>query len=94
VALSPENLLFRKADSSTALDASQANLPAPARNDSQERGQAMKNYASIIGAFVGGGIGAVIGTSLHQPAVWLPLGIGIGLAIGIEIKERRKVARS
>jgi uncharacterized membrane protein YoaK (UPF0700 family) len=54
----------------------------------------MKNYASIIGAFVGGGIGAVIGTSLHQPAVWLPLGIGVGLAIGIEIKERRKVARS
>ena len=48
----------------------------------------MKNYASIIGALVGGGIGAIIGHSLHQPAVWLPLGIGIGSAIGVEIREK------
>jgi uncharacterized membrane protein YoaK (UPF0700 family) len=48
----------------------------------------MKNYASIIGAFVGGIIGATIGQSLHHPTVWLPLGVGIGLAIGIEIREK------
>jgi uncharacterized membrane protein YoaK (UPF0700 family) len=50
----------------------------------------MKHYAIIIGAFVGGAIGATIGESLHRPAMWLPLGIGIGLAIGIEIRDRKK----
>lgn len=50
----------------------------------------MKSYASIIGAIIGGILGLSIGHSLHQPGVWLPLGIGIGLAIGIEITERRE----
>ena len=48
----------------------------------------MKNYAGIIGAFVGGLIGLSIGQALHHPAVWLPLGVGIGLAIGVEIREK------
>lgn len=50
----------------------------------------MKSYASAIGAFVGAGIGLVMGQSLHHPLVWLPLCVGIGLAIGIEIDERTK----
>jgi uncharacterized membrane protein YoaK (UPF0700 family) len=60
------------------------------RNDNKERRYGMKSYASIIGAFLGGAVGSIVGVSLHQPAVWLPLGIGIGLSIGIEIKDRQK----
>jgi uncharacterized membrane protein YoaK (UPF0700 family) len=65
----------------------QKQIPPSGRNDNRKEG-AMKHYATIIGAFVGGAIGATIGGSLHHPAMWLPLGIGIGLAIGIEIRER------
>jgi len=48
----------------------------------------MKHYASIIGVAIGASIGAAMALVTHQAAVWLPLGIGIGLAIGVEIREK------
>jgi predicted MFS family arabinose efflux permease len=69
----------------------------------QLRGFAMKDNASFIGAssigaiFIGVLIGGVIGVAMaaatHHPAVWLPLAIGVGLAVGVAIRDRNNYGK-
>jgi hypothetical protein len=53
-------------------------------------------YVIGFGALIGGGIGGALASVMHRPQVWLPLGIGTGLAIGVAIRDRKnkQVARS
>ena len=50
----------------------------------------MKSQSSIAYAVaLGAGIGAAMGSATHHMGVWLTLAVGIGLAIGVAIRDRR-----
>jgi uncharacterized membrane protein YoaK (UPF0700 family) len=48
-----------------------------------------KSRFLALGFVIGATIGAAMAGATHQPAVWLPLGAGIGLAIGVAVRDRK-----
>ena len=42
-----------------------------------------------LGIALGGAIGTVLGAALHQYGAWLPIGIGVGVAVASGIAERQ-----
>jgi len=55
----------------------------------------MKYKMRIIATSIGAAIGAALATTTHHPSVWLPLGIGVGLAVGVGLRDHKnQIARS
>jgi hypothetical protein len=45
-----------------------------------------------FGLTLGIAAGAALGSATHQTQVWLLLGAGIGLAVGVALRDRKRTA--
>jgi len=45
-----------------------------------------------FGILIGAVFGAVMTAATHRPEMWIPLAIGIGLAVGVGIRDRKNRA--
>jgi hypothetical protein len=54
----------------------------------------MKSRSRFIefGVALGAAIGAIAGVATHQLNVWMLLGIGVGLAVGVALRDRKQAA--
>jgi len=53
----------------------------------------MKSNVRLIAALIGAAVGVSLATATHHPSVWLPLGIGVGLAVGVALRDRKNNQR-